>query len=335
MGNVASVSLPAQGDVSGDDSRPRATTARDRPVGGKGAGSTRRRGRHPGPYRSVLVSCRLLPHAPREEPLQPTTMADEILAYSAPAAADRELETTYKETSSYGVEQTAGKEAAANGDQETAVYGDMDIAAAGDRDAAVELLLDEIRALKSERSNLQRERSDLLRDLSDAREKLAGAESDLKAVAGQASRLEGELRVTLDDLSTANLAATEHEEKVGLLESNIKDLEATFTVKVNELEIKVKVLEDELRVAKQKEMYEAEKFAAKEEELKTKIAELTSNLEEEEEEEEEAEKSFEIDGKEDAGVPPMHSRALGAAAVIGVVALGAGAVVCLHLLKRR
>ncbi|CAL9167871.1 unnamed protein product [Musa hybrid cultivar] len=208
-------------------------------------------------------------------------------------------------------------------------------AAAGDRDAAVELLLDEIRALKSDRSNLLRERSDLLRDLSDAREKLAGAESDLKAVAGQASHLEGELRVTLDDLSTANLAATEHEERVCLLESNIKDLEATFTVKVKELETKVKVLEEELRVAKQKERDEAEKFAAKEEELKTKIAELTSNLEEEEDEEEEEEKSFEIDGKEDAGVPPMHSHALGAAAVIGVVALGAGAVVCLHLAKRR
>ncbi|XP_064979756.1 uncharacterized protein LOC135622052 [Musa acuminata AAA Group] len=264
-------------------------------------------------------------------------MADETLAYPAPAAADREVETTYKEASAYGVEQAAGKEAAANGEQEAAVYDEMDTAAAaGDRDAAVELLLDEIRALKSERSNLQRERSDLLRDLSDAREKLAGAESDLKAVAGQASHLEGELRVTLDDLSTANLAATEHEERVCLLESNIKDLEATFTAKVKVLETKVKVLEEELTVAKQKERDEAEKFAAKEEELKTKIAELTSNLEEEEEEEdEEEEKSFEIDGKEDAGVPPMHSRALGAAAVIGVVALGAGAVVCLHLAKRR
>ncbi|URE36622.1 hypothetical protein MUK42_35674 [Musa troglodytarum] len=263
-------------------------------------------------------------------------MADGTLASPAPAAADREVETTYKEASAYGVEQAAGKQAATNGEQETAVYGEMDTAdgeaaaAAGDRDAAIELLLDEIQALKSERSNLQRERSDLLRDLSDAREKLAGAESDLKAVAGEASRLEGELRVTLDDLSTANLAATEHEEKVCLLKSNIKDLEATFTVEVNELETKVKVLEEELRVAKQKERDEAEKFAANEEELKTKIAELTSNLEEEEEE-----KSFEIDGKEDAGVPPMHSRALGAAAVIGVVALGAGAVVCLHLAKRR
>ncbi|URD75994.1 hypothetical protein MUK42_37796 [Musa troglodytarum] len=354
-------------------------------------------------------------------------MADKILASSAATvavdgdkeekaykqdSADGEEEMAFEEAIDGGEEETAYKEAAVDVEEDTA---DEEAAAtAGDRDAAVELL-EEIRALKDERSDLQRERANLLRDLSDARTKLAGAESDLKAVAGQASRLEGELRIIQDDLSTANIvsmeqeekvrrlegelriaqdglstahiaameqeekvrrlegelriaqddlstahsaaveqeekvrrleselritqdglstaniAATEHEENVRRLNSSIKDVEAKFKVKISDLETTVKVLEEELRVSKQKERDEAEKFAAVEEELMTKIAELRSKLEIDKEEK----KAFEIDGKVDAGVLPVHFQALRTSAMIGIVALAAGSVVCLQLAKRR
>ncbi|CAL9115708.1 unnamed protein product [Musa textilis] len=245
-------------------------------------------------------------------------------------SADGEEEMAFEEAIDGGEEETAYKEAAVDVEEDTA---DEEAAAtAGDRDAAVELL-EEIRALKDERSDLQRERANLVRDLSDARTKLAGAESDLKAVAGQASRLEGELRIIQDDLSTANIVSMEQEEKenVRRLNSSIKDVEAKFKVKISDLETTVKVLEEELRVSKQKERDEAEKFAAVEEELMTKIAELRSKLEIDKEEK----KAFEIDGKVDAGVLPVHFQALRTSAMIGIVALAAGSVVCLQLAKRR
>lgn len=197
---------------------------------------------------------------------------------------------------------------------------DRDAAAAsGDRDAAVELLIEEIRDLKKLRLDLQRE-------LSDARAKLAGKESELEAVAGQASRLEGELRIVQDDLSTANMSASENEEEIRRLQDVIKNLEAKFKIKVNELETKVIDLNEELRVSEQKAQDTKNALGAKEIELE----ELRSQLVDEEEK---SLRDKDMQGGVSASL--TKSRALGTASAVGVAAVALGTLVCLYFAKRK
>ncbi|XP_074588136.1 uncharacterized protein LOC141844044 [Curcuma longa] len=225
---------------------------------------------------------------------------------------------------------------------------DKDAAAAsGDRDAAVELLIEEIRDLKKARLDLQRERSGLL-------SKLTSTESELNAVAAQASRLEGQLRIVQDDLSTANMSASEHEEEIRRLQDVIKDLEANFKIKVRDLneelrvseqkaqdkdnalrakeleldnfKIKVRDLNEELRVSEQKAQDKDNALRAKElelEELRSQIVdEKEKNLQ-----------NRDMQGGVSASL--TQSRALGTASAVGVAAVALGTLVCLYLAKRK
>ncbi|XP_010923349.1 uncharacterized protein [Elaeis guineensis] len=151
--------------------------------------------------------------------------------------------------------------------------GDWEKKAETDADGTIDVLRDEIKGLQVEKQEVERQ-------LEDARKELHRTEVENRSLAAQAHRLEGELVRIQEDFTTAASAAEDFEAEVYRLKCAIKDLEAdkaSLIADKTALEAKISVLEGRLLAAAEEEE-EVRALRAKAEELEMKVRDLNDEL---------------------------------------------------------